>query len=372
MPMPPLRAAPADCPRHTRLLALAMALGLLLLAPFAALHGGAPTVLADSPAITEAVPFYDLEEQRAVDAINAERIARGLNPLVFSPSLTEAAEWMASDLRTRSLSHTDSLGRSLRPRLNHFDYPSLSGISENIARGFRTGEEVVAGWMNSPGHRTNILNPDSVVYGLARAKRPGGPSDWAWVIDFGSIDDDAGAAEPPPSASPRAVPLVRGWNLLSWSGDWASDDVLQGSLPPSVTSVTTWDAATGVWYGLLPYLNISEIAFVGPGQPLWVWSESPTTWNQPRQSDLGRDIDLVPGWQLVSWQGANGTPVGDALAAILPSVRSAARFQAQTQVYDLFLPGFLPDSPMVTFRNLNRGDAFWLLVDTHLTWNSGG
>lgn len=345
---------------------LALGLGLLLLAPLTVLHAADPPAPADSPAITEAVPFYDLEEQHAVSTINAERGARGLAPLAFSPTLTEAAEWMANDLRTRGLSHTDSLGRSLRARLNHFAYPANSSISENIARGFRTGAGVVAAWMDSSGHRSNILNANSVAYGLARAKRPGGPSEWAWVVAFGSIDDgDAGTA---PDTQPLAVPLARGWNLLSWSGDWASEEVLRGTLPPSVTSVTTWDAAAAAWFGILPYQNISEIAFVGPGQPLWVWSESAATWDQPLQPSLAREIALIAGWQLVSWQGADGTPIAQALAAILPRVRSAARFQASTQAYDLFRPDF----PLSVFDDLDRGDAFWLLVDAPTTWDSGG
>ena len=292
--------APSRAPRSV-VTALGLLLGLALLVPFAALQAADPADSVDSPAITEALPFYDLEEQRAVDAINAERRARGLDPLVFSPALTEAAEWMANDLRTRPLLHTDSLGRGLRDRFNHFAYPANAGISENIARGYITGQDVVAGWMSSTGHRINTLNPASVVYGLARAKRPGGSSDWAWVVDFGSIDDDEDDAESPQPFGPLALPLAPGWNLVSWNGDWATDDVLRDTLPPSVTSVTTWDANVGSWFGLLPYLNISDIAVVGPGQPLWVWSETATAWDQPSQSDLARDVQLIPGWQLVSW-----------------------------------------------------------------------
>ena len=346
---------------------LALTLGLLVAVILpAGLHATSPDDPAGSPALPESIPFYDLEEQRAVDAVNAARRARGLDPLVFSPILTEAAQWMASDLRTRDLSHTDSLGRGIRARLNHFGYPAISAISENIARGFRTGEQVVAGWMASSGHRSNILNPDSVAYGLARAKRPGGPSDWAWVLDFGSIaDGDAGRV---PSSRPLAVPLARGWNLVSWSGDWATSDVLRITLPASVTSVTTWDLRAGGWFGLLPYLNFSDIALIGPGQPLWVWSESPAIWDQPLKPALGREIELLAGWQLVSWQGADATPLTQAIAAILPRVRSAARFQAQGQLYDLFIPG----SPLVSFTTVDRGDAFWLLIDAPTTWRSGG
>ena len=54
-------------------------------------------------------------------------------------------------------SHTSLDGSSMRDRIERQGY-GWSSIGENIAAGYRTAESVVTGWMNSPGHRANILN----------------------------------------------------------------------------------------------------------------------------------------------------------------------------------------------------------------------
>jgi uncharacterized protein YkwD len=55
-------------------------------------------------------------------------------------------------------------------------------MSENIAKGYRSAEAVVRGWMNSPGHRRNILNCDARSMGVGVAVRNNEPF---WTQDFG-------------------------------------------------------------------------------------------------------------------------------------------------------------------------------------------
>jgi uncharacterized protein YkwD len=350
---------------------------LLAVAAVLALLGSASPVLAagptdpterQSPAVPEALPFYDGEEQRAVRAINAERAARGLDQLSFSPVLTEAAEWMSRDLRGRPLDHTDTLGRSLGARVRSFGYPAQSEIRENIARGYHTGAKVVAAWMDSSGHRENILATVVQAYGLARTTTTGGPIDWAWTLVLGSVVD-ADASRVPASLS-AGQELARGWNLVSWPGDWITIEAVATTLPASVRSVIVWDAVSSSWFSFLPGAGISQFDMISPGQALWVLSDGPTTWRQPTApaADVGREVVFRPGWQLVSWQGGDGAGLRDALADVLPLVRSAARFDAARQAYDLFVPG----AEMSSFLSLDSGDAFWIQVSAEATWQSGG
>ena len=144
--------------------------------------------LTQSPAAVEAA--MSSAEQEVLDLINEERARNGLGPLVATETLDAAAAWLAADLSTiDALDHTDTLGRSLRDRLNAFDYPANSTIRENIAAGYATPEAVVKGWINSPGHYTNILAPEAEAAGVALYEAPGTTYRYFWVFDFGSVVD---------------------------------------------------------------------------------------------------------------------------------------------------------------------------------------
>ena len=83
------------------------------------------------------------------------------------------------------LDHTDSQGRSIDPRLPDFGYVNYHVIGENIAGGQKTPAEVVAGWMKSPHHRENILNPDFSEIGAGYAVNPRSKYRRYWAQDFG-------------------------------------------------------------------------------------------------------------------------------------------------------------------------------------------
>ena len=96
---------------------------------------------------------------RVVDLTNRERSMRGLPPLTAKFGLQWAAEKRSTDMIVRGyFDHVDPSGRDPFTvlRQNGVRYRTAG---ENIALGQRTPEEVVRDWMNSPGHRANILNP---------------------------------------------------------------------------------------------------------------------------------------------------------------------------------------------------------------------
>lgn len=90
--------------------------------------------------------------------INAERQKAGLSPLAYYHAGQSAADTRANEI-TGHFSHTRPDGTTCFTALDeaNIDYRAAG---ENIAMGQRTAEEVMEDWMNSPGHRSNILNSD--------------------------------------------------------------------------------------------------------------------------------------------------------------------------------------------------------------------
>jgi uncharacterized protein YkwD len=90
---------------------------------------------------------------------NAERAKAGLNPLQFNAQLNNAAQSHSQDMALGDyFSHTGSNGSLVSDRALGAGY-KYSYVGENIAAGQVTPQEVVEAWMNSPGHKANIMNP---------------------------------------------------------------------------------------------------------------------------------------------------------------------------------------------------------------------
>ncbi|MCC3770016.1 CAP domain-containing protein [Streptomyces sp. UNOC14_S4] len=97
---------------------------------------------------------------------NAERAAAGLRPLADDRRLAAAAQAHSADMVARDFyAHTSPEGRQPWDRAAAAGC-AHRGIGENIACGQRSAAEVVDGWMNSPGHRANILKPDFTHIGI--------------------------------------------------------------------------------------------------------------------------------------------------------------------------------------------------------------
>ena len=80
-------------------------------------------------------------------------------------------------------SHTSPDGTTFVTRAKAAGY--TSPIGENIAWGYRTPEAVMTAWMNSPGHRANILNCKAKAVGVGLARKADGTPYWTQV--FGSV-----------------------------------------------------------------------------------------------------------------------------------------------------------------------------------------
>jgi uncharacterized protein YkwD len=118
-----------------------------------------------------------------IAAHNRERAERKLPPLVPEARLTEAARLHAVDMAShRMMSHEGTDGSTPADRVKRQKYTYLT-TGENVARGQRTVDDVMTGWMNSPHHRENILG-DFKEIGVARVEDDEGKPYWA--VEFAS------------------------------------------------------------------------------------------------------------------------------------------------------------------------------------------
>lgn len=113
------------------------------------------------PEDTVTAPAYAAQ---VLALVNQERDANGLAPLQLHPELMEAAQIRAEEV-TRVFSHNRPDGSSCFTVLDDCDLFFLSA-GENIAQGYVSPQEVVAGWMRSPGHRANILSDSFSMLGV--------------------------------------------------------------------------------------------------------------------------------------------------------------------------------------------------------------
>jgi uncharacterized protein YkwD len=132
-----------------------------------------PTTSAPAPA----PPPSPIDE--VVISTNNQRALAGCPPLQADPRITAAAQAHSDDMANRNyFSHTTPEGITFDARIKAAGYPSPGG--ENIAKGQATARDVMAAWMNSDGHRANILNCKFTAIGVgynARAR--------TWTQDFG-------------------------------------------------------------------------------------------------------------------------------------------------------------------------------------------
>jgi uncharacterized protein YkwD len=122
-------------------------------------------------------------ENEVVTLTNAQRAAAGCGALHVDTRIQAAAIAHSVDMRARGyFTHNSADGETPWQRMADEGYTTPS--AENIAMGQATPQDVVTAWMNSPGHRANILNCSSKSIGVGVQFGPGGP--W-WTQDFGYV-----------------------------------------------------------------------------------------------------------------------------------------------------------------------------------------
>ncbi|MFE2933812.1 CAP domain-containing protein [Streptomyces sp. NPDC059278] len=148
--------------------------------PAAEKPSAAPKTSAPAPR-SAAAPADSSAQSAVLALVNQERAKVGCSPLTASSSLASLAQDFSEDMAARGFfDHTDPDGRSPWDRASKAGVQGLAG--ENIARGQANAQAVMDAWMNSDGHRANILNCDYKTLGVGVHHGPSGP--W-WTQDFG-------------------------------------------------------------------------------------------------------------------------------------------------------------------------------------------
>lgn len=134
---------------------------------------------------TEEQPSVSIPEAsdyatQVVELVNMERAKEGLSPLTIDVAITTAATVRANEIQT-SFSHTRPNGTQFSTALKEAG-AQYTMAGENIAWGQKTPEAVVTAWMNSPGHRANIMNANFTRIGVGHVKNAAGTSYWVQLF----------------------------------------------------------------------------------------------------------------------------------------------------------------------------------------------
>jgi uncharacterized protein YkwD len=136
----------------------------------------APPATAPPATPPPSVPGPDAQ---VVDLVNAARAEAGCAALRVDDRLVAAAQAHSDDMAAQDyFSHTSLDGRSFADRVLAAGYPSPGG--ENIAQGQQGAQAVHDAWMNSEGHRANILNCAFTAIGVGLHA-----DTWTWTQNFG-------------------------------------------------------------------------------------------------------------------------------------------------------------------------------------------
>ncbi len=144
-------------------------------------------------------------------AVNDHRAKHHLRPLRLDTTLTQAAEfWSCRMIEGGFFGHEDPHdGSKADARALNFGY-AFRKIGENLAAGQESVREVMTHWMQSPGHRANLLDPAFVDIGIGI--KQGGEYGVYWVLELGRpitaspLSTDGGSAESSESTSPGQQP----------------------------------------------------------------------------------------------------------------------------------------------------------------------
>ncbi|MFK0230318.1 CAP domain-containing protein [Streptomyces sp. NPDC090303] len=142
-----------------------------------------PTTAAptEEARVTSTADRGEAAEAEVVRLVNDERAKVGCSPVRADAKLASLAGAFSADMAARGFfDHTDPDGDTPWVRAEQAGVTGMGG--ENIARGQVDAAAVMASWMNSDGHRANILNCDFTTLGVGVVFGDGGP--W-WTQDFG-------------------------------------------------------------------------------------------------------------------------------------------------------------------------------------------
>jgi uncharacterized protein YkwD/uncharacterized protein YegL len=157
-------------------------------------------------------PEYQVDAytQEVIDLTNQERLSAGLPLLVINPLLGQAAQSHAEAMANGDFfDHKNPItGSEPGDRITDNGYQWIA-YGENIAMGQQTPQDVVLSWMDSEGHRKNILSTDYTEIGVGYFQSPDNSKGPYWVQNFGSSAENAGLLSQQSTTTPSiATPVI--------------------------------------------------------------------------------------------------------------------------------------------------------------------
>lgn len=146
-----------------------------------------PVLQTDAAAPFDVNEFIDIASAN----INAMRMKNGLEPLQTAPLLQKMCQERADEL-TKSYAHSRVNGDAWYTILTDYGIDTNCFAGENIAAGYDTPEGVVEGWMNSTGHRRNILNTNYEYFAVGVSYYENDPEYYFYYWDLILLSSDSG------------------------------------------------------------------------------------------------------------------------------------------------------------------------------------
>jgi len=143
---------------------------------------GGSTTTSTAPVAASLAAVDRLSGQSFANMLNGVREVNGAGGVVFDNRLGVAAQRHADDMQANpGIEHVGSDGSTPGSRATDAGY-NFRNLAENIAWGYSDEEAVLRGWIQSPGHQANNINPIYEDFALAKA---GSGSGQTWVLMLG-------------------------------------------------------------------------------------------------------------------------------------------------------------------------------------------
>jgi uncharacterized protein YkwD len=223
---------------------------------------------------------------QVVALVNQHRAAMGLVQLKVSPTLTAAAVWKARHMAQYSyMQHDDPappIARLWYQRVQACGYTG-GGMGENIAYGYRTPQDVMTGWLNSPGHKANIENGSYRSTGVGAATNASGTVYWSQefgtYVDSGSGGGGGGGGVSAPTVSLTSGPSSS-TTSTSASFGWSTSGTVTSTTCSidggAATSCTSPKAYSGLAVGSHTF-RVTVANSAGSASAAYPWTITTTT-----------------------------------------------------------------------------------------------
>jgi hypothetical protein len=223
----------------------------------------------------------------------------------------------------------------------------------------------------SPSHQANLLRTDTPAIAIARTTASDIYRSY-WVFIVGS-DPATAPATDATTRTTRIVPLVSGWNLVSWLG--ASQPVADATatIRPIIQRLWGWSATQNEAHAWAVYgTNDDHVTILPHGEAVWLLVDRTDTayWGQivdggSASADSNATVTLNAGWSLVTWLGADGVTLRDATATLVDTINSLVTFDALAQRYDVHRPQLAQATPAAV---LQHGQPLWVHTSHATVW----